>query len=38
MTPEAAGQDGPAGLQDELRYLLNQRDPIGHFNLCKLVR
>lgn len=32
MTPEATGQDGPAGLQDELRYLLNQWDPIGIYD------
>ena len=31
-TPEAAGRDRFAGLQDELRYLLSRWDPIGIYD------
>jgi hypothetical protein len=32
MAPGTAGRDRPAGLQDELRYLLNRWDPIGIYD------
>ncbi len=32
MTPETAGRDRSAGLQDKLRYLLNRWDPIGIYD------
>jgi hypothetical protein len=32
VTREAAGEDGLAGLPDEMRYLLNRWDPIGIYD------